>query len=201
MVDRRTIHTFGDSHCVAGWINIPGVKIHHIGPMLAHSFGNKPNKLHRLRKSGVTNDDVVVFCFGEIDCRCHVKKHISKERSYESVIDEIVANYLLAIQSKTKLLPGLKVCVYNIAPAVHKETAREFSQHPYVGTDEERRTYVEYFNACLRQRCPEFGFVFFDIYDQCVDEEGFLLQEISDHVCHVVDETIIGGFLKKVLSA
>jgi hypothetical protein len=53
----------------------------------------------------------------------------------------------------------------------------------------------------LRQQCPAFGFVFFDVYDQCVDEEGFLLQEISDHVCHVTDANIIVGFLNKVLSA
>ena len=189
-----TIHTFGDSHCNAGWSRIPGVKRHHMGPVLCYSIGTK-DELLDLQGYGVADGDVVVFCFGEIDCRCHIQKHVSKERTHERVIDEIVDKYLRAIQRKVKSLSGVKTCVYNVPPAVHKATTWQHPQYPYLGTDEERRTYVEYFNGRLRQRCPEFGYVFFDIYDQCVDEEGFLLPEISDGVVHITDATIIGRFL------
>lgn len=115
------------------------------------------------------------------------------------MIDEIVKRYLEAIQRKVKPLAGLTVCVYNVPPAIHKETTWQHPQYPYLGTDEQRRTYVEYFNACLRQMCPGFGYVFFDIYDQCVDEEGFLRPEISDGVVHITDATIIGRFLSDTL--
>lgn len=192
------IHTFGDSHCNAGWSNIPGVKRHHLGPVLCYSIGTK-DELLDLRRHGVTDGDTVVFCFGEIDCRCHVQKHVSDVRTHESVIDEIVDNYLKAIRRKCEAWTGLTVCVYNVPPAVRRATTWEHPQYPYLGTDEQRRTYVEYFNGRLRHRCPEFGYVFFDIYNHCVDEEGFLRPEISDRVVHVTDATIIGRFLSDAI--
>jgi hypothetical protein len=195
-----TVHTFGDSHCNAGWNRISGVQRHHLGPVLCYSIGTK-DELLDLGAYGVIDGDVVVFCFGEIDCRCHVQKHISDTRSYENVIDEIVDNYLRAIKRKVAEFADLKVCAYNVPPAIHKETTWQHPQYPYLGTDEERRAYVEYFNACLRRQCPQVGFTFFDIYDQCVDEEGFLCPQISDRVVHITDATIIGGFLNKVLAA
>jgi len=195
-----TVHTFGDSHSNAGWNRLPDVRRHNLGPVLCYSIGLK-DELLDLHNYGVTDGDVVIFCFGEIDCRCHVQKHISEDRSHEKVIDELVDNYLRAIQRKTTSFPGVTVCVYNVPPAVRKEMTWQHPQYPYLGTDEERRTYVEYFNACLRQRCPAFGYIFFDIYDQCVDEDGFLHAPISDQVVHIQDATIIGGFLDKVLSA
>jgi len=86
-----TIHTFGDSHSYFGWDNIPNVKIHHLGPKLCYSIGRdginiKDNSnVCSFGKNGITikdnavvkENDVVIFCFGEIDCRCHVHKYIT----------------------------------------------------------------------------------------------------------------------------
>ena len=68
-----SIHTFGDSHSVNGW---SGVINHHLGPLLCYSFGKE--KLNRIdiRKFNLTDGDTIVFCLGEIDCRCHIYKHI-----------------------------------------------------------------------------------------------------------------------------
>ena len=35
------LHTIGDSHSGKGWEQIPNVTVHHLGPILCHSFGDK----------------------------------------------------------------------------------------------------------------------------------------------------------------
>lgn len=193
-----TIHTFGDSHAHAGWSCLTGVVCHSIGPVLCYSIGVSDDRL-KLHRSGVIDGDVVVFCFGEIDCRCHVHKYVPEGRSHESVIDEIVDKYLRAIQRRVQGFFDITVCVYNVPPTIHRKGTRKNPEYPHLGTDEERRTYVEYFNSVLRRRCPEVGYVFFDIYDKCTDADGFLAPQISDGVVHIADATIIGNFLNRLL--
>ena len=44
----------------------------------------------------------VLFCFGEIDCRNHVHKHINEDRSYKDIIDDLVCNYFISINKNVK---------------------------------------------------------------------------------------------------
>ena len=74
------IHTFGDSHSYSGWERIKNIKIniHHLGPILAYSFGRDGLSRNNIANScfNVNENDIVIFCFGEIDCRGHVHKHL-----------------------------------------------------------------------------------------------------------------------------
>lgn len=62
-----TVHTVGDSHSDRGWGS--DIVKHHIGPKLCHTFGKNQLNLVDLRTFGMENDDTIIFCFGEIDCR------------------------------------------------------------------------------------------------------------------------------------
>ena len=112
------IHTFGDSHACNGWGTL--IEKHHLGPILAYSFGKE--KLNRcdISKYNVKNGDTIIFCFGEIDCRCHVHKHINETITYENIIDNIIENYFEAIRLNVKnsQLKLKNVCIYNVVPAV-----------------------------------------------------------------------------------
>ena len=72
------IHTIGDSHSIFGWDNT--IIKHHMGPMLCYTFGTK--KLNRicLLDFNIEKDDIIIFCLGEIDCRCHIFNHIKSIR-------------------------------------------------------------------------------------------------------------------------
>ena len=63
------IHTIGDSHSYEGW---SGIVHNHLGPLLCYTFGKE--KLNRcdIRNFNIKDGDTVVFCLGEIDCRCHI---------------------------------------------------------------------------------------------------------------------------------
>ena len=86
------IYTFGDSHVYHAWKNILpkdinkllynlrkffdskefiDIQTHHLGPILCYSFGrNVFSKCDiNLGKYKVHYEDIVVFAFGEIDCR------------------------------------------------------------------------------------------------------------------------------------
>ena len=47
------------------------------------------------------------------------------------------------------------MCVYNVVPPVQKHNTHENLEYPYLGTDEERKKYVLYFNKKLKQKCIE----------------------------------------------
>jgi hypothetical protein len=193
-----SIHTIGDSHSL---FNLSGVLNHHLGPVLCYSFGNE--KLNRcdIRNFNINETDTIIFCFGEIDCRCHIHKHIKDTMTYQDIINNIINNYFDAIElnitiSQIKLK---NVCVYNVVPPVHKYNTYENHEYPYLGTDEERKQYVLYFNQKLKEKCIEKGYVFFDIYNKYADENGFLIKELSDGNVHIRNGTYITEFINEHL--
>ena len=191
-----SIHTTGDSHSRNGW---DGVIVHHLGPILCYSFGKE--KLNRcdIRNFDMKDGDTIIFSFGEIDCRSHVYKHINELTTYQTIIDSIVEDYFEAIKLNI-VVSGIKlknVCVYNIVPPVEKYNVPEDSDYPYLGSDEERKSYVLYFNKTLKEKCIENNFIFFDIYDKYIDENGFLKQELSDNYIHIDNGTYIYNFINE----
>lgn len=190
-----TIHTFGDSHCYFGFDQIPNVKTHHIGPVLCYSFNI--NRLN-IKQFDVQENDVVIFSFGEIDCRCHIKKHVTQNRPYTVIIDEIVNNYFEAIRQNVKQFNKLTVCVYNVVPPVRKSTTKENKQYPFVGCDHERKTYALYFNKKLKQYCEKTGYLFIDIFNKYSDSEGFILPSLSDGHVHIKNPIYLNNFLKEL---
>ena len=113
-VHLMNIHTFGDSHARYGFCNNPLINTHDISSSLCYSFGR--DKLNRLNITNfnVKENDMVIFCFGEVDCRCHIHKYITNYISYTNIIDEIINNYFIAINLNVKQYNKLHVCVYNM---------------------------------------------------------------------------------------
>ena len=184
-------HTFGDSHASAAhsvWrfqFANPTTELvtHHLGPVLMHSFGTRGLGLLNIANFGVAAGDWACFCFGEIDCRCHVHKHITEDRDYRAVINDLVAKYETAIAENLAKVPGAHGAVFMLPPSVHfMEVPHEF---PFLGTDEERKRNTIYCNALLKDMCSRRTWVFVDAYDEFTDEDGFLRMDRSDGICHM----------------
>ena len=133
---------------------------------------------------------------GRLD-RCHVHKHVSEEKGYKQVINEIVSNYLEAIKLNVKVsnISFKNVCVYNVLPPVSKTNTKEDPSFPFLGSDEQRRDYVTYFNECVSSLCKEYGYVFFDVYNHYTDDNGFLNKELSDGSVHARDKSYVRNFI------
>lgn len=208
----RNIHTFGDSHAIDGWnrIHDPVICRHHTGAYLCYTIGNKRENVFEMNKHhwgfhnsteyvDVQDNDMVVFSFGEIDCRCHVHKHITEYNQYQQIINNIIDNYFETIAETTRKYKNLRICVYNIVPTVNKANCDENAELPFLGTDEQRKTYVLYFNQRLREMCTMYNFIFFDIYDKYTDSNGYLNKDLSDGAIHIQDPTYIKEFLLQIL--
>ena len=88
------------------------------------------------------------------------------------------------------------VCVYNVVPPIQKSNTPENRDYPFLGTDEERKQYVLYFNKKLKEKCIEKGYIFFDIYNHYIDTNGFLRKDMSDGSVHIRNGDYINKFMK-----
>lgn len=190
------IHTIGDSHSYSGWSEII---IHHLGPRLCYSFGRDKLNFCDIRNFNINDGDTIIFCFGEIDCRCHINKNINETNTYEDMINDIVHNYFEAIKLNiiTSQLKLKNICVYNVVPPIQKHNTIENPAQPYLGSDEERKSYVLYFNKKLKEKCIENNYIFFDIYDKYADENGFLRKDLSDGNVHIADGVYMADFINE----
>jgi len=193
-----SIHTIGDSHCMAGW---EGVITHHIGALLCYSFGIQKLDRIDIRLFNINDGDTIIFCLGEIDCRCQIHKHITDLLKYETIIDNIIYNYFEAINlNLTNSNIKLKnICIFNVVPPVQKYNCYENPSYPFLGTDEERKSYVLYFNKKLKEECIKKNYIFFDVYDNYCDENGYLIKNLSDDNVHIKNGIYITNFINKFL--
>jgi hypothetical protein len=189
------VHTVGDSHSTSVHGSFPDwVQQNHLGPKTCYSFGiASPRYILKNTNPG----NVVIFCLGEIDCRCHVHRIITKTKTYQYIINYIIDNYFKAVRDIAAHL-GVHVYIYNVVPpSKEKDLPHASANFPVLGSDEERKTYVLYFNKRLKEKCIEYGFHFFDIYDHYTDEEGFLRRDLSDDNVHIGN----GEFIVKKLAS
>ncbi len=189
-----TIHTIGDSHSCNGWVDVIN---HHLGPILCYSFGKEKLDRCDIRKFNIKDGDTIIFCLGEIDCRNHVHKHITDTTTYQEIINNIIDNYFEAIElnvtvSQIKLK---NICIYNIVPPINIGD----NNYSYLGTDKQRKQYILYFNKKLKEKCIEKKYIFFDIYNDYIDENGFLKKELSDGCVHIKNGIYISKFIKENL--
>jgi hypothetical protein len=192
------IHTVGDSHSYNGWVNIPNIQIHHLGPKLCFSIGRYGININD--DYNIHNGDTVIFCFGEIDCRCHIHKHITEDTDYKQIIDIIVNNYFKQIQTAVNTFNNINTVIYNVVPPTERHNTAENPLYPYLGTDDERKSYVLYFNEKLKQKCIEYNFLFFDIYNNYIDSNGFLDKSLSDGNVHIRNEVYLKQFIENNLT-
>jgi len=191
-----SIHTIGDSHsnfCLTEVIQ------HHLGPVLCYSFGKEKINRCDIRNFNIKDGDTIIFCLGEIDCRCHIHKHITETTTYQDIIKNIVDSYFEAIELNVSIsqIKLKNICVYNVVPPIQKNNTLENPEYPYLGSDEERKQYVLYFNKKLKEKCIEKNYIFFDIYDNYVDENGFLRKDLSDSNVHIGNGIYISNFIKE----
>jgi hypothetical protein len=197
-----TLHTFGDSHSEWAFNQIPGVVCHPLYSKLCYSFGK--NKLSLLDISDpiykVATGDTVLFLFGEIDCSCHVwRQSILQNKSDTAIIDELVKNYMDTILENIRLVGNIKVIIASLPPPAKSSEVfyepnsegKQWLRHRFLGTDEDRKRYFEYFNLVTKKKCEMFGYKFLDIYTPYQTQEGYLDRKYSDNSVHIKNPIFI----------
>lgn len=189
-----TLYTAGNSFC-----NLPEsildkctkkpirLNINWIGGRLMHTFGWQGLNLVDVRKFSppVKPGDVVMFFFGEIDCRCHIAAHL--EHGVVKVIDDLVRGYERAILQNVAFIPGVTIAIAGITPPVEDHYIPKewgpcfFGQHAVTG----RLLYTTIMNEKLQKMCKRNNFAFVDFFDDYASPGGTLIREVSDGNVHV----------------
>lgn len=133
----------------------------------------------------VNDGDVVIFCFGEPDCR----EHLPQNENWKELIDEIVPNYFKAIESNVEKFNHLYTMVFNVIPPPRDIDFQTYGKQ-YINkwnNEEIRKSIVHYMNEQLKKYCEEYNYGFFDIYDKYCDTDGFLNHKFTDKCSHITN--------------
>jgi hypothetical protein len=177
------------------WKDIKGININYIGPKLCYSIGRDGINLDNFN---IEEGDIVIFSFGEIDCRNHIHKHVTQSLLYNTIIDNIVNNYFVSIKNATSKFKNLHVCIYNILPPLFTNSIGN-PEYPHLGSNNQRKEYTLYFNTQLKTKCKEYNYIFFDVYNKYTNDEGFLNTSFSDGDVHIINGIYVSEFIKHML--
>jgi len=187
VLNKPLIYVVGDSHVVPFRGSMPFLA-HHLGAATAYNL-NKKNSSTRSNEQLFTvigklgKKDIVMLCFGEIDCRIHIyyqHKKSDGKYSIEELIDRTISNYgEVMAQLKER---GVNFCVYCVSPAT--KVGNEY-KYPFYGSPEIRSQINRMFNERLRAFCEKNGYKFIDIYNRVADKDGLMLKEYASDDIHL----------------
>jgi hypothetical protein len=118
--------------------------------------------------------DVALFCFGEIDVRCHIKGNAAKHPGgLEGMLREMVGAYLDRIM--TLDVGEARRGVVSVCPP---NPSRQFC--PNDVTDRERVAYTSRLNALLSEGCTARGIDYVDIHSSYAGHDGMLPVSLAE---------------------
>jgi len=185
------IYAVGDSHAGTFY------SITHTmptGPNTMYTIASTPKDL--IQEWGVATDGLIVFCFGEIDVRCHIHNQIIQKNRLE---DEVINTLATSYSNKIKTV-DCDIGVMSIVPPARIETQSDVmknSQYPFIGSDSDRVRYTQKLNNTLKSLCEKYGILYFDIYTLYADNDGHLKLDYSDSdLIHIRDNQYPSYVLK-----
>ncbi len=190
----RKIFAVGDSHsrrCFEGHGQIADSRVlaghNKLDGKTAYNLKRHEKKLLKILNG--LQDKELVFCFGEVDVRLHIKyKHQQLGTPVETLIDNTANRYLSYVHQLRKM--GYRIHVFNVVPTgdfigKDAEKWKRGLVYPFTATYEERRSYTEQLNKAYREYCSEYTIPFIDIYKYLVDNEGQRRAELVFDFAHL----------------
>ncbi len=192
------IHIFGDSHARHNFNNIKYQNIvnNYKNSITMHRVGRDKKEFINYKLYDINNNDIIIYQFGEVDCRCHIGKQLLLNRKLEDIISELVNNYIDSIKINIQEYNNLKIIICNIPPPMNNEYYEKLHgpithEFPFIGTNLERANYTIKVNEMLKNKCEENNFIFLDYYNFYKNENGTIKTELTDNICHIVENNYI----------
>jgi len=163
------IHVLGDSH-VSVFTGLhglapcyptvppsalPALRVCHLGPFLAHSVASPGHGVRRVIARAlrvVGPREPVLMVFGEIDCRCHLARLATRDRSIAQLAAELAQRYAHAGREIAGRRP---LAFLRVPPATVMQLSDAL--FPTVGTFDERSRARVAFNSALARAARSVG--------------------------------------------
>lgn len=195
-----TIIAFGDSHASNTFKSVADVVIEkRQSPGLTmHKVGRDGLNFHNYMKIG----DTIIYCCGEIDVRCHIKKQINLRREKEEIINTLSEKYVNSIINRDQcdLKNKIKIerIIMSVVPPCIFKNIRDNPDYPCIGTDEERVEYTVLLNQKLKFLCEKNDIMFLDVYSLYRDENGSMRSDMSKDGVHISNCDFVVEYLKSL---
>lgn len=193
--EKNVFYTIGNSHAKWGFENIDSffikIKINWLGPKLMFSIVRDGFSI----SLKFNENDKIIFCFGEIDCRCHIYKY---KENYIKNIDDICEGFILRVlqmKNSQKIIPY----IFNVVPPTKYNKRINNKSLPFLGLDNDRKIYHNYMNKKLFELCCQNNIEYLDVYDCYCDNEGFLNNNLSDGNVHIQNPFYIQYVIEKFI--
>lgn len=171
---------FGDSHAHFCFSGVARARVGWMGPVTMHRVGRDGSFVFQQASESLGSERNVVFCFGEIDCRAHIRKIADRTgMPVEAVIHDVTERFGATLKS-FRALDGRTVFVCGVVPPNgHMPAVYPFNSL----TDQ--IALVRHFNAALTDMCRANAFRFVDLYTPFSNADGLLPREWSDENIHL----------------
>jgi len=196
------IYIYGDSHAHYSFKNLtlPNNNLWK-SSITMHRIGRDNHIINFVNSANLHNNDIVILAYGEIDCRCHMRRQVDMGRNEDDIINELVTNYIKTIKNNITAA-SVKVIIVGIIPPTKKtdfETYNEPILHdfPFLGSDDDRVRYTSKINNLLEAEAKHNNYIYFNPYSYYTRDDGTLKHELSDLTVHLGDNSV---FLKSFMA-
>lgn len=186
------IHCIGDSHSAVfsgeekmqpTWPEqasnlLPYFKSYRIGPATAYQLANKQPLIEYLINTiNLTENDSIMFCFGEVDIRAHlIKQSQLQDKPVSELVVECVDRYITSLLNYKKFTNNILVW----GPIASWSDKKVYTGGPSYGTNKERNEVTEQFNNYLKDKCEENSFKFITIFDKMLNNDYTTKEDLLD---------------------
>jgi len=188
----KPIWVVGDSH--AGFYeNFDYCNNWNAGAFLAYKLIEKPEFARAIRTMAPVGV-ILLFVFGEIDCRVHLKTHNN--------VDEVAKRYLQFVQ---QFKDDYSLAVIGPVASTRMDSPRITSiEFPIVGSCFERNAITRELTTKIRKECEGHNVFFDSILEQLIDEHGLTKAEYyAEDKVHLSNKAVplVEPVLQELLNA
>lgn len=153
------------------------------------AFNLERHKKKLMRIIEPLREKELIFCFGEVDVRLHIKyKHLQLGSPVEVLIQATAEKYVSYVSQLRS--QGFRVHVFNVVPTgdflgPEADKWKQGLRYPFTASADERKYYTEQLNKAYHLYCKQLEVPFIDIYADLVDENGVRKQELVFDFAHL----------------
>jgi len=190
------IFVYGDSH---GEFSFKNLRLPHVLRVeyskTMHGIG-KSRVIPKFDAREHTPESTLCFVFGEVDCRCHIKRQKDAGRDEDEIVRELVNGYFNTILQS--IITFKKIVIVGVIPPARYKDFPHDGEWPVLGTDEERVRFTSKVNGLIEQISNQNNLIYFNPYDYYTREDGTFKYEFSDDILHLKNNSV---FLERFISA
>lgn len=168
-------HLIGDSHVWSYQFRHPFV-IHHLGAATAYNLSNPQSstrsyqKLQEILLKINRRRSIIIFEFGEIDCRLHIYnfyRQNHRRKSLKQIIVKTISRYLQVVQETVN--QGFQVAILSPTPAGVEEN---IYKKEFFANFKQRSSITSNFQRLLKNEAQKRGLMYLDLYSHVSSKDG-----------------------------